>query len=236
MKNSGNNKKNNSTKKNYYMFKMNTLILNVFSIILLILMCLIFYIIYGKNSIEIFSNNYVLVMFLYVPYLILHEILHSVSYCAYGAKFKNITYGAYLEKGILCCLCKQNINKKNILHSLLAPFIYIGLVTLIIGIIFNIPVLVILSLSNIAGCSGDLVMFYHLIKLNNYEFSEYNDPIAFGLYTNDDFSKLKLFGLNYVTKKNKLERDDLKKIRISGSSIILFILFYIFLSFTLFIK
>ena len=223
-------------KKNYYLFKMNTLFLNIFSIILLIIASYVFYLIYGSNSIVILNENIVLVMFLYVPYLIIHEILHSIFYFLYGAKFKNITYGAYLEKGILCCLCKQNINKRNILHSLLAPFIYIGVITLIIGIYFNIPVLVILSLSNIAGCSGDFVMFYHLAKLKNYEFSEYNNPIAFGLYTKSDFSKLKMFGLDFVAKKNKLERDDLKKIRISKTSVLLFILFYILLIFTLLIK
>ncbi len=223
-------------KKNYYMFKMNTVFLNVFSIFLLVLAGLVFYFIYGKNSINILNDNIVLVMFLYVPYLTLHEIIHSISYIVYGADFKNITYGAYLEKGILCCLCKQNINKRNILHSLLAPFIYIGVVTLIIGICFNIPGLVILSLSNIAGCSGDFVMFYHLSKLNDFEFSEYDDPIAFGLYTKNDFSKLKMTGLEYVSKKSKLDRTDLKKIRISGTSILLFILFYMLLVFTLFIE
>ena len=235
-KNKNNVVKKNIVKKNYYMFKMNTVFLNVFSIFLLVLACLFFYFIYGKNSINILNNNFILVMFLYVPYLIFHEVLHSISYVIYGADFKNITYGAYLEKGILCCLCKQNINKRNILHSLLAPFIYIGVVTLIIGIYFDIPVLVILSLSNIAGCSGDFVMFYHLSKLKNFEFSEYNDPIAFGLYTKDDFSKLKMTGLEYVSMKSKLDRTDLKKIRISGTSILLFILFYILLCFTLFIK
>lgn len=221
--------------KYYYMFKMNAVLLNVLSIILLIIVGFVFYFIYGNNSIEIFNDNIVLVMFLYVPYLTCHEIVHSISYCIYEADFKNITYGAYLEKSILCCLCKQNISKRNILHSLLAPFIYLGVITLIIGIVFDIPVLVILSLSNIAGCVGDFVMFYDLVKLNNYEFSEYNDPIAFGLYTKEDFSKLKLFGLKYVDKKIKLDRDDLKKIRISNTSIMLFIIFYVFLFLTLFV-
>ena len=79
-------------------------------------------------------------------------------------------------------------------------------------------------------------MFYDLAKLNNYEFSEYNDPIAFGLYTKEDFSKLNLFGLNYVGKKIKLDRDDLKKIRISKTSIIMFVVFYALMICMLFIS
>ena len=70
-------------------------------------------------------------------------------------------------------------------------------------------------------------MFYHLRKLNNYEFSEYNNPIAFGLYTNKDFSKLKMFGLDYVGKRAKLDRNDLRKIVVSKISIIALIIFYI---------
>ena len=232
----------NSTKKKtkemkyYYMFQMNTSFLNVFTIILMLIATFIFYLIYGSNSMDVFNDSFTLVMILYIPYLLLHEILHSISYCIYGADFKNITYGAHLEKGVLCCLCKQNINKRNILYSLMYPFFFIGIITLIIGTIFNIPVLVILSLLNIAGCSGDLVMFYHLSKLHDFEFSEYNDPIAFGLYTKNNLSKLKMFGLNYVGKKANLDRSDLRKIVISKMSIILFILFYLIMILAFIVK
>ena len=223
-------------KKNYYLFKMNTGFLNGFSIVLLIMAAGIFYLIYGNDTIEVFKYNFGPVMLLYVPYLILHEILHSIAYVIYGADFKNITYGAHIETGVLCCLCKQNITKKNILFSLLYPFFFIGILTLVIGIVFDFPILVILSLLNISGCAGDLVMFYHLSKLDNYHFSEYNDPIAFGLYTKNNFSKLKMFGLDYVGKKRVLERGDLRKIVVSKTSIIAFILFYALMIFSIVFK
>lgn len=220
------------TKKNYYLFKMNTYFLNGFSLVLIVAGCLLFYVIYGNNSIQVLNDNLILVIILYIPYLILHEQLHSLAYVIYGADFKNITYGAYLEKGILCCLCKQRIDKRNIIHSLLYPFMIIGVFTLIIGILVNYPLLIILSLSNIAGCSGDLIMYYHLSKLNDFEFSEYNDPIAFGLYSKNDLSNLKMFGLDYVGKKGRLEKNDLRKIVISKPSIILLIGFYILMIIT----
>jgi len=213
-------------KNNYYLFKMNSLFLNGFSLILLAICCLIFYAIYGNNSIEVLNNNLNLTIIFYVPYLFIHELLHSLAYVIYGANFKNITYGIHLEKGILCCLCKQNINKRNILHSLLYPFILIGIMTLIIGVLVNLPTLVILSLANISGCSGDLVMYYHLSKLDEFMFSEYNNPMAFGLYTKNDFSKLKMFGLDYIGKKAKLEKDDLRKLVVSKESIFLLVVFY----------
>ena len=70
-------------------------------------------------------------------------------------------------------------------------------------------------------------MFYHLSKLNNFEYSEYDDPTSFGIYTNNDLSKKKMIGLDYVGKKDKLERNDFKKVTISKSSIIIIISFYI---------
>ena len=215
------------TKRYYYLFKMNSFLLNGISLVLIALCCFIFYLIYGNDTINVLSKSMNIVIVLYLPYLILHEQLHSLAYVIYGADFKNITFGAHLEKGILCCLCKQKIDKRNILHSLLYPFVIIGIITLIIGIIINYPLLVILSLTNIAGCSGDLVMFYHLRKLNNFEFSEYDDPVAFALYTKEDFSKLKMFGLDYVERKAKLEIKDLRKVVISKPSIITLILFYL---------
>lgn len=227
--------KSNDIRKNYYLFKMNALILNGVSVILILICALIFYLIYENDSLIILNNNLNILMILYIPYLLLHELLHSFAYVKYGADFKNITYGIHLEKGILCCLCKQKISKKNILYSLLYPFIIIGILTLILGIVFNSSLLVILSLINITGCSGDLVMFYHLIKLKNFEFSEYNNPMAFALYTSEDFSKLKLFGLNFVEKTTKIDRSDLKKIVISKASIIILIIFYILFTVTMFI-
>lgn len=214
-------------KKQYYMFRMDMTFLNSFSIILYVLSFGIFYLIYRDNTLNILKEVLDSFILVYIPYLIFHEFLHSLAYVLYGADFKNITYGAHLEKGVLCCLCKQNISKKNILFSLLYPFFFIGIVTLIIGIIIDNPLLIMLSLANISGCGGDLVMFYHLSRLHDFEFSEYDDPISFGLYSATDLSKRKMFGLIYVDTKKELQRNDLKKIVVSKTSIIILILFYL---------
>ena len=39
---------------------------------------------------------------------------YTISYVLNGADFKKVTYGAHLEKGVLCCLCKQNISKRDL--------------------------------------------------------------------------------------------------------------------------
>ena len=220
--------------KKYYIFEMNGVILQVISIIILIVMLILTA--YLSNTIIITNQDLKLIFLLIIPYLILHELLHSVAYVINGANFKNITYGAHLEKGILCCLCKQNVSKRNILISLLFPFIIIGVITYIIGILINNTVLVWLSILNISGCSADLIMFLDLLKLKDFEYSEYDNPMAFGLYTNKDLSKTKLFGLKYIGKAEVLEKNNMKKVSISKFSIITFIIFIILGIWLIFLK
>ena len=210
--------------KKYYLFRMNSKVIGVYPFILFAICAVIFLLIYQGDSGKVLGDNMMLASILLLPYLIIHELFHSISYVIHGAKFKNVVYGASIENGVLCCLCKQNISKKNILISLLYPFIFIGIITLIIGIIFNIPVLVLLSLFNITGCSGDLVMFYDLVKLKDFEYSEFDDPTAFGLYTDKDLSKKKMLGLDYIEEKEKLDIKDYRKVTISKTSWILFII------------
>lgn len=173
-------------------------------------------------------DNFYLVFILIIPYLVLHELLHAFAYVLNGAKSRNITFGIHLEKGIMCTLCKENISKRNILISLLFPFIFIGVITYILGIYFNNDVLVWLSIFNISGCSGDLMMFFDLIKIKNFEYSEYDNPLAFGIYTDEDLSDKKLFGLKYIGSKMDLEKNDFKKLSVSKVSLIFLLMFLIF--------
>lgn len=208
-------------KKKYYLYEMDMNVLNIVSIILFILMMLITLLIPNFS----FNNNDIFICFVYmIPYLCLHEILHSIGYFLHGASWKNITFGAHLEKGVLCCLCKQNVSKKCILISLIYPLFFIGIVTYIISIFINSSVLLFLSILNISGAAGDIIMFLNFLKIKDFEYSEFDDPTSFGLYSSNDLSNLKLFGLKYKEAKTSLDIKDYNKIKISTTSIILFII------------
>lgn len=216
-------------KKKYYLFEMDPNILNTVSIALFIIILLISFIIDKELLFESFNiTNYFLILLLMLGYLCTHELLHSLAYVIYGAKYKNITYGVALEKGVLYCLCKQNITKKNILHSLMYPLIIIGIITYIISIMFKLPTLYLLSIMNIGGSIGDIIMFIFVKRLKNIEFSEYDSELGFALYSENDLSKEKSFGIKYIETKDKLKREDYKKIKISKPSIIMLIVLVIF--------
>lgn len=214
-------------KKKYYIYEMNINILNIISILLLVLMSLLSFILNKTLLIKSFIiNDYFIFILGFVCYLIIHEILHSISYITHGAKFKNIIYGMALEKGVLYCLCKENINKKNILISLMYPLFFIGILTYIVSLIYNLPFLHLLSICNIAGAAGDIIMFVFILKLpKSIEYSEFDNATSFGIYTGEDISKETHFGLKYLGKQNNLKREDKTKIKISKiSKIVLIIL------------
>lgn len=213
--------------KKYNLFEMKMKDINILCIIIVVILLIVTPIILPSYSTS--DINFIQLLIFAIPYFILHEIIHSIAYVLCGANFKNVTYGAHLEKGILYCSCKQNITKFNILVSLLAPFIIIGIITYIIGIVISNNLLIFLSIMNIGGSSGDLIMFHSLSRLKNFEFSEYDNPLAFGLYTDEDLSNKKLRGLKYIGRLDTLEKNVTKKITISKASIIFFIIILVLL-------
>ena len=215
-------KETTKDKNKYYIFKMNLTVLNIFSFVLLGIFIGIGILIY-KDFWKEYTNNFFkmgLFLLAYFGYMLLHELLHAFSYRIHGAKGKNITFGVHLEKSILCCLCKQDISKRNICTSLLYPFFFLGVVTYIVGAVFKLPMLFLLSIFNLSGCIGDLVMFMFISKLpKDIKYAEYDDPTSFAILSSEDLSDRKPFGLQYIEKKDKLEQKDMKKVRISKMSI-----------------
>lgn len=209
--------------KKYYIYEMNMTVLNVVSLVIFAFMVILTIVLLKIGIINNIDYPIGIIFILMILYLCLHELLHSLSYVLHGASLKNITYGANLEKGVLCCLCKQRIDRKNILISLIYPFIFIGLLTYIIGIVIDSPILIALSVINISGCAGDLVMFFNFLKLKTFEYSEFDNPTAFGLYSESDLSKEKFVGLDFIETANNLKIKDLRKVTISKVSIVYFI-------------
>ena len=232
--------KKNKDKK-YYIFTLNMNFLNIFSFIILFLVVGLTLIIDKEFLISSINYTFVverlLITFVLVfGYLMLHEILHSIGYYIYGAKYKNIVYGIELEKGIFYCLCKQNINKKNIMNSLMFPLFYIGIVTYIVSFILDSSYLLILSIFNISGCVGDIFTFLFMLKLDDdIEFSEFDDTTSFGIYTDKDISKNKYLGLKYIETRECLDRNEYTKIKVSKISYIILIVILVLSCITLFI-
>lgn len=227
---------NKEKNKKYYTYTLNMTILNILAIILFIVVSLIVILIEHHDKYTI--NTPTLTLFiLMVIWLIIHEILHGIAFGLFKeVNKKNITFGMYLEKGVFYCMCKQNITKKVILTSLLFPFTIIGLITLIIGMIINNYELVFLSILNITGSIGDIIMTIYFLKCpNDIIYIDQDDCTSFTVVSNKNLDNIKVPGIKLVKTgsydKEKLKAHDRRKIVISKLSyiclIILLILFII---------
>ena len=77
------------------------------------------------------------------------------------------------------------------------------------------------------GCSGDLVMFYIFLKIKDFKYFEYDNPIAFGIITKQDFSNKKLPFFKQI--KEEVVQTTNKKIDVSKISIILLLIYVLVL-------
>ncbi len=216
--------------RKYYKYRLDLVTLNIVATLLLIIAiipCLDSVVNYLMNgTLKIF----VILMLAYLLWIILHELLHGIGHLLCGSKFSNLSFGADLVKGILFCLIRKEVSKKQILISLLFPFFFIGILTYIIGIIINSPLLIILSAANISGAAGDLIMFFDFIKLDNdITYIEPSEGTTFYLMSNNLKNK-KLFGLKFEEEgeyNSSMFNNSTKKIDITKSSYIIFSLIII---------
>ena len=213
--------------KKIYKFKLDLVFLNAMSIVLF-LACAIPILFTCKWFKINFNMNLIIIMILW---MLLHELLHGIGFGIFkGVRHNNIKYGIALEKGIFYCMCRQVITKNNILTSLLFPFTFIGIITLIIGIILKSSTLVILSLMNIAGAVGDIAMFLSILMMpKNINYIDLDDIAGFYLISDSDLSKQKLIGFKFDSVndwKDDVQMASRKKVTISKLSwfIILFLL------------
>ena len=260
--------------KKIYMFEYNLVFMNIISIIIMVLMGILTIFLYqigllketinfylenlGDKQQEVADFSFFIFFIIMILWMVLHEFIHGTFYQIMGANKKNITYGAVFEKGIFYCRCSEFVNKATILVSVIAPFLIIGVITYIVGICINSLFLIILSIINITGCSGDLSMFIFFIKrekdivkiykirIDKYvadkiaiskekdiEFIELKDSATFCIKTSEDLSKKKFISVKLIKEIKEddeiLKIDNTKKITITKTSKIIIITFIVLL-------
>lgn len=210
----------------YYKYKIKLGVGNIFASIILILLLILLYFTFDNYYFN-FTYNKVLIM---IGYFILHELLHYIGYLINkNVKNKDLCLGMCLEKGVMYCRCTNEISRTAVMISLLTPFTVIGIISLIISYIFDMPFLAFLSVSNIAGSYFDILMFIQMLKMpKDIKFAEYDECDAYYIISNKDLTNIKTKGISLVEtdkyNKIKLKSKDNKRIEISIFSIIILII------------
>lgn len=207
---------------NYYKYNINIKNLNIVCFICFIPLFLIIY------YLDLYDDCDIFFIIIYFLWMFLHEFLHGLGFSLNkNINHKNIIYGACLEKGILYCMCKQEISKNEIILSTLFPFFIIGILTFIIGFILSNSMLQLLSLFNIIGCVCDLSMFMFFIKLPDFRYIDLDDCTGFIIVSFHDLKKYKnkFFDLVEIGDYSSLNKaSNFNKFNFSKFSIIIFIL------------
>ncbi len=210
-----------------YEYEMDLKVLNLGAIILMIPLMFLHILKFKEFNVSIYFLIYA------VLYLMLHEFFHGIGfYILRKVNHKSINYGIELEKGIFYCTCKEEINKLNILVSLMFPCFFLGFVTLIIAFFINNQMLSLLSIMNISGSIGDILMFIMIIKLpNDIKYIDLDLTTGFYLISKEKLpSKSFGFSLKKVKDYNGEVASTNKKITITKvSKIILSFIFILFL-------
>lgn len=210
----------------YYKYKIKLGVGNIFASIILILLLILLYFTFDNYYFNL-TYNKVIIM---IGYFILHELLHYIGYLINkNVKNKDLCLGMCLEKGVMYCRCTNEISRTAVMISLLTPFIVIGIISLIISYIFDMPFLAFLSVSNIAGSYFDILMFIQMLKMpKDIKFAEYDECDAYYIISNKDLTNIKTNGISLVEtdkyNKIKLKSKDNKRIEISIFSIIILII------------
>jgi len=192
--------------KNYYKFKMKPIGMNVVATIMLLVMFYIVYLI-KPEAFEAFISPWFLVYLLL--WFFLHEILHAIGFGIIEDiknKETNVVFGMKLEVSIMYCMRKKETSKERLLVALLLPLVLIGIITLIIGIVISSNALIMLSVANIVGAIGDIIMSAYIVKMKDIIYLDLDDPLSFIIVSKEDLSKNKYFCLE-VAEKGKYNKE-----------------------------
>lgn len=224
----------------YYVFNYNLGILNFLSLLLLVGLGIVTYYLYkwgfinsmfGSSSAKWNDFEFIFFILGMFGWIILHEFIHGIMYYLNGAEWKNIVFGVELEKGVFCCLCKEEISRKNILISSISPCLIIGVITYVLGIVFHNMILILFSIMNIGSSIADIVLFLYLLKLpSDIKFREYDDATGFCIVSKSDIKDIKSYGLKLIDvfdDNKKISNDKYPKFYISKTSRIIVSLFLV---------
>lgn len=181
----------------YYTYELDIGVLNILAILLFLVLFLLMYLL-GYDLAKLFLvGDIVVILVLLVFWLMLHEVLHGIGFSIFkSVDRKNVVYGMALEKGVFYCMCKQKIRKNVIFAALLFPLIIIGVITLIIGCIINSYLLMLLSILNIMGSIGDIMMSIYFYKCpDDVIYLDLDDCTSFTVLSKKDLSGIKVMGI-----------------------------------------
>ena len=226
-----------------YLIQINNILVAILSLIVMI--CLSFFVYWfvtyyvsfdfetikidliNKYGYDIFG--FILYGLRYVGYVILIFILYELFRLIIIGR-KNSSFVFRIEKGDTYSRCSKQIYKNRALLTLIIPFIILGILPIIGGLIFKNLYVLLVGVINVMFNVRDVIMFIMILSLNTkvlkYEDDINKDKVVLEL--RKDFSNYKNVLIKKVTKLEDYDNDDSLFV-ISKWSVLIIILFIIFI-------
>ena len=226
-----------------YLIQINNILVAILSLIVMI--CLSFFVYWfvtyyvsfdfetikidliNKYGYDIFG--FILYGLRYVGYVILIFIIYELFRLIIIGR-KNSSFVFRIEKGDTYSRCSKQIYKNRALLTLIIPFIILGILPIIGGLIFKNLYVLLVGVINVMFNVRDVIMFIMILSLNTkvlkYEDDINKDKVVLEL--RKDFSNYKNVLIKKVTKLEDYDNDDSLFV-ISKWSVLIIILFIIFI-------
>lgn len=226
-----------------YLIQINSTLVTILTLIFFVFLIFLFYwfvvdfikldietikvFLLNKYGYHIF--NFILYGLRYVAFcvviLVFYEIIRALIY---GKKNSGLVFR--IEKGDIYCRCINQIYKKRVLLSLIVPFVLLGIVPIICGLLFKNIYLFFIGIINIISNVRDFIIFFMLLslKVRVMKYKDGNNKNEVVLELRKDFTNYKNIFIKKVTKLDEYESDSSLFV-ISECSVLIIVLFLIFI-------
>lgn len=100
--------------------------------------------------------------------IVVHELIHGLVFALYAPHgFKSISFGFSKTMGSPYCHCSDAIKVKHYRRAGIAPFIILGLIPLLFGLITGVKWITTFGLLLSAGGFGDLFVWIYLFRFGS---------------------------------------------------------------------
>lgn len=133
---------------------------------------------------EFTPSTLLLYSFLIIASVILHELLHGITWSLFCKKrFKSIIFGVMWKSFTPYCHCKEPLTFKGYITGGLMPLLILGILLFVISLFFGNSLLMILSLINILCSGGDTTIALLLFKYKDALFIDHPTDCGFVAFT-----------------------------------------------------
>ena len=134
----------------------------------------------GISVAGVFGSNGVLLFFAIIICLVLHEVIHGITWSSFCSnKWKSIYLGIMPSSLTPYCHCKEELQSGAYLLGCIMPFIVLGLGMFSVSLIAQSVFLFMLSLFNTLGAGGDMLITLLRQKHRNARIFDHPTKIGF---------------------------------------------------------